>query len=1117
MKGKSYSVEFLFDSGAKISIMSIADERVMDFTGGSFVKGVGGDQAIGKAISCSFTLDCLPEQTFEHSIKPSKIPGEPSLVLLGIDFLSKFNLTVFDWENQRLLLGDEWVYLTSSEANTPSNFDISSDLDESKTNSVRRLIDRYAGSVFAHNPRAPKRSSIGVHTITTKSSLPHKDKFRRTPLKWRESASQQIDEMLANKIIQKSSSPYSSNPVLVSKTDGSKRFCVDFRSLNSNTVKDTYPLPSVEDMLDRFKGCNFFSQLDLASGYWGIPVHPKDIEKTAFAAHKGKYEFLRMPFGLCNAQSTFQRSMDELVQKVHADGLPGVDAYVDNFIVFSKTFEEHMDTLERLLHYVDFYNLSLRCDKCEFFKPEIEFLGFIITGETVKPSPNNVRKVREFPRPKTRRQLQQFIGVANFNRKFVPNYAVISSPLTKLTSKKVKFEWGPPQDEAFQKIKDCLSEAPNLCLADWSKEFHIQTDASNVAAGAVLYQLGENKEQLPLAYYSKKLKKAEKNWSATEKEMWAIILASRKWYPYCAGKVVFHTDHQPLKYIRKQKDPRGKIANWIMELENIDYKVEYIPGKDNTEADYLSRVESDAPDPIEHTSMQELASIYLEEAVIPTLDVVKEHQKKDKHFADARAQLLSAEGIIKKGIFKSYKSMSVKEDLLHKGERIMIPESLQEHVMREYHGQHHPGAENSILLIKARFYWRGMERHVKEFVAACRTCVQCKVSKKQHSETQIPATPKCRERLCIDIACMPRSNKGNVCFLQMLDANTKFVTTVALADQQAETIKEELWPKWFAYFGIPNSLLSDQGPNVDGRVIRELCKQLKILKMHSSPYHPEGNGSTERSIGSVKTIIRSMCQARSIAVEDWDKLLEEATLAYNNTVNKSTGFSPFRSMFGNDATLPLDNACNIQSAVPNTDPALIRENAELNRKEAQSTYKNRLDLEANTVRLKVGDRVLLKRNFGDHPKLSVKWKEDTCNNPYVIIKRYGPVNYVLRNSKGVEKLYQRNQIKPALERTEPLFNPTPGEVDSEPPTARPINIPARFAQENQQPTPGIDRIQFTENFFRSVPQPAQAPDPPATRNLTPTAQPPRQPPRASSRITKAVVGNRLVDQVGGEY
>lgn len=1082
--------------------MSVDDKDIMAFidgTGGQ-VKGVGGPQAIGKPMECSFVLDCAPEKTFHHPIKPSKIPGEPRLVLLGTDFLAKFNLTVFDWENKRVLMGDTWVFFADAQGGNETKFDVSEHLTHNQHNQIISTIEKYADAVFVHNPKAPKRASLGVHTIELKSRQPHKDKVRRIPRKWCEATNQQVTEMLENNIIQESSSPYSSNPLMVTKKDGCKRFCVDFRTLNGNTIKDTYPLPNVDEMLDQFWGCNYFTQLDLASGYWGIPMHPDDIEKTAFAAPKGKYEFIVMPFGLVNAQATFQRSMDKLVLQLRDEGNEDVDAYVDNIIIYSETFEQHAHTLDRVLKLADEANLSLRADKCEFAKPEIEFLGFIINGKEIRPTPANVEKVLGFPQPNSRKKLQSFLGIANFNRRFIKNFSQVVQPLTAMTSSKKKFEWGPEQENAFQLMKQCISEAPSLRLADWTKTFHIQTDASDISVGAVLYQEGDSGERYPLAYYSKTLNSTEKKWSATEKELFGIVCASRKWAPYCSNTVTFHTDHQPLKYIRKQKDPRGKLARWLIELENLDYTVEYVPGKENVEADYLSRVV--IPDnKEEQESTQERACIFLNEEILPTMGVIAEHQKKDSHMKNAMEQLGNSQ-TVSRGIYKGHSNLNLANGLLWKGTRILIPSSLQEKVMSEYHGQYHPGVENTILLLKARFYWRGMEKSIKDFVSTCRTCMQTKVSKIQRSVTQIPDTPKCRERLCIDIACMPKSHRGKSYILQMIDANSKFVATAALNDQQAETIRRELWPKWFSYFGVPRSLLSDQGKNVDGKVIRDLCKRLNILKIHSSPYHPEGNGSTERSIGSVKGIIRSMCKARGVTAENWDLLLDEATLAYNNTVNKSTGFSPFKSMFGDEAVLPLDGACGISSTSEQVPPQLVRQNAEMNRKEAQQSYKERLDSKLNTGIFEVGEEVLLKRTFGDNPKISVKWKEDAEGHPYIISKRVGPVNYVIKNrSTGMEKVYHRNMLKPAGTRKEAQFTAAP--IAHQGADETDVSTGSSSTSITFQAAPGVnsggpsqirqlDSNGFTRNFFRSdsapgsVAQPAVQPALPLLpRDITP--------------------------------
>ena len=298
---------------------------------------------------------------------------------------------------------------------------------------------------------------------------------------------------------------------MINKKDSADyRFCVDFRTLNDNTIRDTYPVPNVQDLIDATKGSRFFSQVDLASGYWGVPIHKEDRHKTAFMVPSGKYEFIRMPFGLCNAQSTFQRNMDGVVQEVNEKGFGGLAAYVDNILVYTETFEEHLATLHALFESMDKARLTLRRDKCEFGKDSIQFLGFVINGEDVKIDPANIDKIRHFPTPKTRKQLRRFLGMANFGRRFIKHYYELTSVLNSLTSIKVPFEWLEVHQSAFEKLKIELAKAVSLIIPDFSKEFHIRTDASDIAVGAVLYQLDDSGEQLPVAFHSKPLQKQKR-------------------------------------------------------------------------------------------------------------------------------------------------------------------------------------------------------------------------------------------------------------------------------------------------------------------------------------------------------------------------------------------------------------------------------------------------------------------------------------------------------------------------------------------------------------------------------------------------------------------------------
>ena len=345
----------------------------------SVVRGIGGCQTTKEVINCQVTMKC--GWLGSHPIKPIAMPQNPRLVILGSDFLSKFGNTEFDWNEKLIRLGSDWIFVTLPEEHDSkplkSLFKIdSTNCNEEQTRLIYGLLEKHK-KVFAVNNRAPSLCNREEHCIRSQNRNICKDKVRRLPGKWRDEINRQVQEMLANGIIQCSKSPYNSNVILTNKKDGSKRFVIDFRTLNKHTEKDSYPLPNIQDLLDSCKGCKFMAQLDLAAGYWGVKLVDADMKKTAFAVPLGKYEFTRMPFGLKNSQATFQRLMDKSVASVRAKGFRDVSAYVDNILITSKTFDDHIASLEAVLTAMEDYNLSLRADKCELGYTELKVLGYV--------------------------------------------------------------------------------------------------------------------------------------------------------------------------------------------------------------------------------------------------------------------------------------------------------------------------------------------------------------------------------------------------------------------------------------------------------------------------------------------------------------------------------------------------------------------------------------------------------------------------------------------------------------------------------------------------------------------------------------------------------------------
>ena len=394
------------------------------------------------------------------------------------------------------------------------------------------------------------------------------------------------EEMLKNNIIRPSESPWNS-PIILLKKKGKSRFVSDFREVNKKTKSDTYPLPNIKDCVERMQGAKFWTKVDAASAYWSVELEEKDREKTAFSIPHGKFEFNVMTFGLRNAGATYQRMMDIVLAGLPPDR---VLAYLDDIVIFSRTLEEHVRDVDRVLEKLEAGGITLRPEKCLFASDEVDYLGYYMNEEGIRPQKALVEAIQDFNRPKTKKEVRRFLGTVGFYRDFIRNFADISSPLRRLTQNNVRFKWSEDCETSFEELKKLLIQYPVLAFPITNKEFIVEVDASKFAVGGVLQQEQHDGTVKPVSYCSFALSAAQSNWEPYSQETFALVLAVRKWHPYLYGnRFTFRSDHNPLKNIRNKKDPRGKIANWLMELEEYDYVIQHIPGKDNVIADCLSR------------------------------------------------------------------------------------------------------------------------------------------------------------------------------------------------------------------------------------------------------------------------------------------------------------------------------------------------------------------------------------------------------------------------------------------------------------------------------------------------------------------------------------------------
>ena len=477
------------------------------------------------------------------------------------------------------------------------------DLSEEQKERATQMFSKW-NSVFSKDLKDIGHTQLVEHHIKLNNEEPFKEPYRRIPPALIEEVREHIQEMLQAGAIRDSESPYSSNVVIVRKKDGSIRFCVDFRKLNSRTVQDAYAIPRIEDSLHLLSGTKYFSKLDLRSGYWQVEVAEEDKCKTAFQVGTlGFYEFNRMPFGLCNAPATFQRLMERCMGDMN---LRDCLIYLDDIVVFSTTFEEHVERLEAVFRRLQTNNLKLKASKCEFFKREVTYLGHVVSEEGIRTDPTKTEAVLNWPVPKTVKEVRMFLGFTGYYRRFVKGYASIVRPLNDLlighpTNKKAKkgrkpknkpsaFTWGQEQEQAFRTIIDRLTHPPVLAYADYKLPFKLHTDASTTGLGAVLYQRQNGVDKV-VAYASRSLKPAEKNYPAHKLEFLALKWAvTDKFHDYLYGaKFEAVTDNNPLTYILTSAKLDATGQRWVAALSTYNFSLSYRSGINNADADGLSR------------------------------------------------------------------------------------------------------------------------------------------------------------------------------------------------------------------------------------------------------------------------------------------------------------------------------------------------------------------------------------------------------------------------------------------------------------------------------------------------------------------------------------------------
>ena len=458
-----------------------------------------------------------------------------------------------------------------------------SHLSKTEQQDMKEILSEY-NHLF---PDIPTRTNQLHHDVDIGNAQPIKQHSYRLNPEKAKYLQKEIQYLLENDLIEPSKSNWSSPCILVPKPDGSYRLCTDYRKVNTVTKTDTYPIPRIDDCIDKIGNARYVSKFDLLKGFWQVPLTERAKEISAFVTPDGLFQYKVMPFGMKNSPATFQRLINQVIS-----GLTGCDAYIDDVIVYSETWSEHVEIMCKLFEKLSDAKLTVNLCKCEFGKATVTFLGHVVGQGNVKPVVAKVKAICEFPVPKGKKQLMRFLGMAGYYRKFCPNFSTIAEPLTRLLSKRVKFTWSPECEIAFQKLKAILESSPVLVAPNFSKLFKLVVDASEVASGSALLQEDEVGVDHPVCYFSKKFNKSQLNYSTIEKECLALVLAIKHFEVYLSSSslpICVFSDHNPLVFINKMKNSNQRLLRWSLMLQEYNIEVRHIRGKDNVIADCLSR------------------------------------------------------------------------------------------------------------------------------------------------------------------------------------------------------------------------------------------------------------------------------------------------------------------------------------------------------------------------------------------------------------------------------------------------------------------------------------------------------------------------------------------------
>ena len=920
---------------------------------------------------------------------------------------------------------------------------VDSTVTETEKDSLREVLYRYS-NVISLGEFDIGLTDLIEHEIDTGMAKPVKQALRRQPYVYLPKIDEHVDQMIKAGWVVPVNSPWSTNIVCVKKADGSIRYCTDMRKLNDLTKKDSYPLPNITSCLEALSGAKFYSSVDLANAFHQIRIKSSDVDKTTFVTRTGSYAYKRMCFGLSNATATFSRLIDLVMKGLHYSIAV---LYLDDILVYAQDASSMIERIELVLQRLQAANLKVKPSKCNFLQTEVTFLGFQINQKGISTCPSKVKEIVEWPVPINAQEVKSFLGLASYYRKFIKGFSDIVASLNRLTSTGVKFDWTQDCQQAFETLKIRLSSAPVLGLPRDGGNYILDTDASQKALGGVLSQV-QDQQEVVICYSSRTLTSSERNYCTTRQEMLSVIHFLKKFRCYLLGNHFrLRTDHAALTYLQRTPELHGQQARWLEITQDYNFTIEHRPGIKHGNADALSRR------PCRQCGLGEITEPNISIAAVKTAvkdanliaddnmesgEIGREQMQEAtaadpdlKAFCELFAEntgertswdVMISRSPLQKTLWTQWSRLKLEGGILyrqwfhtdgfHSHWQTVVPAVLQNAVLALAHKglRGHFGAHRTQQQFQRRAYWPGWSNDVNKFCAACQECarfIQGKPRRQGLLQSMQVGAPF--ERMSVDITGPhPRSSKGHVYILTILDHFSKWGDAYPLRNKEAITVARVLVDQFFTrYGGLGMSILTDQGKEFCNALLNEVCKMFNVDKLRTSAYKASTNGAVERWHRTLNAMIGKVVADNQ---KDWDVHLPFLLCAYRSARHESTGFSPNMLIFGRELIAPIDLVCGLPESeheAYNSASDFVAKRRELldnafnlvrrHLKTSVDRNKHYYDMRVKPNEFDVGQFVLYyypRKYVGRSPK----WQKFFVG-PFLILKVLGPNSYLIQRSQ----------------------------------------------------------------------------------------------------------------------